>query len=260
MATKRYRAPEPSAVARMFSRGPQKVAVPASSRTPMIAPYEYKDQHHEAATQILVIGNESAVTPKPLRTELSRAKKLLPGQFQDGFVFVQTHYESRGRETKVWPKVILYSLPHFREVFKDRAFLAQTLIDLGAKLAQEWNETNGSTTPYHRNPLQITYESDPFYWKSQQGVEHTTLYCYTITSFKYTAAIQLAPTFPALQPRHLTLTIKLRSTENLYVPLTKPPPGENGLQLCKSGYTAPLPHFINLLQSDSFGDFMDKLE
>ena len=238
-----------------------------------LKPYKYSDDHHKAPTDILISTSEKLVSGK-FRWELQRCRKLRPKEFKRGFVMVSTRYElqkkmgpSNGR-LMVIPKIIIFDIDFFIKLFShERQDLHDTLKTQGDLLVSDWNTRNKSTGAYNRVPFDTEYQSDPFYYKDAQGIQHESKYCFGITTYGYTSRIQHMDQCDEITFQDLTFTLKLRTSERSThwvdsdpAEPAAEPADDPELGFVKNGYTAPLIHFLSMLESPTLTHFMTYVE
>ena len=226
-----------------------------------LQPFKYFDKFQPSPTEILITTSETFITGK-YRWELQRCKKLLAHDFKRGIVILSTKYEVQKKQgvgqPLTIPKIIIFDLDYFLTLFLDqRDELYDSLKKNGETVVEKWNEKNKDKKMYNRLSEESTMESDPHYYKDAQGQEHESRYTFGITAFGFTAKYQAFSQFPEIRLEDLTFTLKLRTTERQSHWVESSANEDHELGFVKNGYTAPLLHFLSMLESPNLSQFMN---
>ena len=230
-----------------------------------LKPFKYVDDAHPPGTHILVMNSDKFLTGKYLY-EFNRAKKMRPEEYDQGIVIVSTEkrkssqpmkYEMSWSQKQDEKKVICFGLNYFLKLMSERHQFHKALQEGAEQLIDEWIRRNDKTSAGNRFPCDRNLFSEDAFYKDtygSYGLDYKSTFVFCITSYKFTSSIQKCKTFDPITMADLTLTIKLRNglvTEHEDSP---------DLNFSKSGYTAPLVHFLNVLQSTQLTHFLTYVE
>ena len=192
-------------------------------------------------------------SPSPLPAagpvaHLKRSYRLL-ADFSGGFVWFSTEREQRGHHIVVPIEGFL------GYVAGEPKVLARRLESAGRELIRRWREHNLPVVDGNRKALGWSEEICSFVWRDQQGASQRSCFDLLLNTYFYTRNNRYG------KPSRMTLDdvkvlIKVRSTVGLNQGPDRSSLDEEGLQTDCRGYNHACSHFLGLLNSGEFADFL----